>query len=79
MPVWLVGILEWVVAMALKRLKPEDVKREVADLFELLDNAVQAVGARVTGPFKGVSDEVALAFHECTVEVVKALRKEGCA
>lgn len=75
MPTWVVGVLQWAVGMALQYVKPEDVKKELANLFEVIDQAVQAADAKVTGPFKGVADEVALEFHECSKAIVEALRK----
>lgn len=75
MPTWVAGVLQWAVGMALAYVKPEDVKKELASLFEVLDQAIQGVDAKVTGPFKGVADQVALEFHECAVAIVAALRK----
>lgn len=74
MPTWVVGILQWAVGLALQHISAADVKKELALLFEALDAAIQAADARVTGPFKGVADEVALAFHDAAQAVVAALR-----
>ncbi len=74
MPVWAVGILEWVIGMALKRLKPEDVKREFASLITTIDTFVMSQEAKVKGPLEGVADEVAEAFHACCTTVVAALK-----
>lgn len=75
MPTWVVGILQWAVGLALQHISAADVKKMLATVFVELDQAVQAVDARVTGPFKGVADEVALAFHDACTAVVDALRK----
>lgn len=75
MPVWVVGVLQYVVGLLLQHISASDVKKEIAVLFEMLDGAIQAADARVTGPFKGVADEVAVAFHDVCVAIVEALKK----
>ncbi len=75
MPVWVVGVLEWAIGLALSHLSHTSVKKELAALFVALDAAVQAADKNVSGPFKGVADEVAEAFHVAVVDVVAALSK----
>ncbi len=75
MPNWVIGVLEWGLSIFLQHISAADVKTVVADLFEGLDNTVQAADSRLSGPFKGVADEVAVAFHEAVLVIVAALRK----
>ncbi len=74
MPTWIVSLLQWVVGLLLQHISPAQVKSELAVLFEGLDVAIQAADAKVTGPFKGVADEVALEFHDACTAVVAALK-----
>lgn len=74
MPTWAIGVIEWVVGMALRRVNPEDVKAALATLFTSLDALVMSQEARIKGPLEGVADEVAQAFHECMTVVVAALK-----
>lgn len=73
MPTWVIGILEWAVGLALQHVNAADVKKAIAGGVAALDAAIQAKEAGVKGPFEGVADEVALAFHEAAIAVVTAL------
>lgn len=75
MPTWLVGVLEWGVGLLLQHLDGPSAKKALASLLTAIDAAVQAAESRITGPFEGVADEVALAFHQAVVEIVAVLTK----
>ncbi len=74
MPGWVVSVLEWAIGLALQQIDAADAKKGVASLFEALDAAVQAADKKITGPFKGVADEVAVAFHTYCKVITDDLR-----
>lgn len=75
MPTWVIGILEWAVGLVLQHVSAADVKTKVADIFATIDASVQAAEKTNTGPFKGLGDEVCVAFHEACVAIVAALKQ----
>lgn len=75
MPTWVVSLLETAVHLVLANLSQDWAKQVLCNTLRSVDAAVQATDATLTGPFKGVADEVAQAFHAAVVSICQALGK----
>jgi len=74
-PAWVLSILEWALALALKNIKPEDVKKELSVVVKAVDAFIASAESKVSGPAKGIADEVEAALHAAFAAIITALDK----
>ncbi len=69
-----IQVIEWAVAKGIDSVTTQEEKDALAWLLGQVDKLVTAVDATVSGPFKGVADEVAAGLHTGLQALVTSLQ-----